>query len=414
MTEVEAYIPRLVDSALARIVETLPAVSVVGPRAVGKTTSAQRLAASAIRFDREAEAAPFHVDADAALGRMQAPVLLDEWQRLPEVLAAVKRRVDDHPVPGQFLLTGSVRIGTQYTWPATGRVVRQSVFGLTRREIARSAAPSLVRRMADVMTLAETPAADLSVYDYLDLAAEGGFPDVVSHRHDADTRARWFESYLAELATNDVKLAGSDPDPAKLAAFTKAVALNSSRILDQATLRDAAGISKHTAALYEDLLESVFFSERVPAWRSDRLDRLAALPKRYILDSGLLMHILGVDASAAVSSPQILGAVLDTFVAAQLRPELAIQAHPPKLLHLRDKGGRHEVDLVIEFPRRRIVAIEIKATAAPSLDDARHLIWLRDRLGGDFIGGIVFHTGPASFVLSPGIVATPISTIWTA
>jgi predicted AAA+ superfamily ATPase len=408
------YIARLVDGVLARIMETLPAVSVVGPRAVGKTTSAQRIAASTVRLDREAEASPFRIDPDAALARLRTPALLDEWQRIPEVLAAVKRSVDADPTPGRFMLTGSVRIGTQHTWPATGRVVRQPVFGLTRREIEGSIAPGITERFADVMTLADMPTCDLTVYDYLKMASVGGFPDVVRLRHDADTRLRWFAAYLAELATNDVKLAGVDPDPAKFAPFVEAVALSSSRIVDQATLRDAVGISKQTAAVYEDLLESVFFSERVPAWRSGHLARLTAMPKRYVLDSGLLMHILGVDADAAIADPHVLGAVLDTFVAAQIRPELSTQARPPKLLHLRDKGGRHEIDLLIEFPRHRIIAIEIKATASPSLADARHILWLRDHLGPDFLGGILLHTGPASFALSPGVVATPISTLWKA
>lgn len=82
------------------------------------------------------------------------------------------------------------------------------------------------------------------------------------------------------------------------------------------------------------------------------------------------------------------------------------------LLHLRDKGGRHEVDLIVEFPRRRVVGIEVKATAAPGLDDARHLIWLRDQLGDQFMGGVVLHTGPSAFALSTRIVAAPISAIW--
>jgi predicted AAA+ superfamily ATPase len=263
-----------------------------------------------------------------------------------------------------------------------------------------------------VTDFANTPPSALTVFDYLDLAVVGGFPDVVVNRSTSQTRDRWLAAYLAELTTNDVKLAGLDPDPAKFARFVQAVAVNSSRIVEQATLRDAAGISKHTAGVYEDLLEAVFFSERVSAWRSDRLDRLAALPKRYVLDSGLFMHLLGVDTDAAAQDPAILGAVLDTFVAMQLRPELAIQARPLRLFHLRDKGGRHEVDLIIELPRGQVIAIEVKATAAPSLDDARHLIWLRDRLGKDFLGGIVLHTGPSSFMLSHNIVATPISTLW--
>jgi len=409
----DVYIPRLVDTVLPRILQTLPAVSLIGPRGSGKTTSALRVAASVAHIDRAAESAAFHVDPDAALARMDKPALIDEWHEVPEILSAVKRLVDSNSANGQFLLTGSVRIGMEHTWPATGRIVRQSVFGLTQREILRAPGPTFVDTLlSDPMSLAQTPDSSWTVFDYVDVAAVGGFPDLVLRRPDADTRNRWLESYLQELLTNDVKLVGSDPDPHKFAAFVEAVALNSSHIVDQATLRDAAGVAKNTAALYEDLLESVFFCERIPAWRSDRLDRLSALPKRYVLDTALFLHVLGATSQEATQDPHILGALLDTFVAAQLRPELSLLARPMKMLHLRDKDGRHEVDLVLELPRQRIIGIEIKATAAPAYDDARHLSWLSEKLGDRFVAGIVLHAGPKSFALAENIVATPISSLW--
>ena len=413
MTEQESYVPRLVDTVLPRILQTLPAVSLTGPRGAGKTTSAQRLAASVAHIDRTAESAAFRIDPDAALVRMDKPALVDEWQEVPEILSAVKRLVDSNPVNGQFLLTGSVRIGMEHTWPATGRIVRQSVFGLTQREILRVSGQTFVGTLlSDPMSLAQNPDSSWTVFDYVDAAAVGGFPDLVLRRPDADTRNRWLESYLQELLTNDVKLAGSDPDPRKFASFVEAVALNSSHIVDQATLRDAAGVTKNTAAAYEDLLESVFFSERIPAWRSDRLNRLSALPKRYVLDTALFLHVLGVESQEATGDPRILGALLDTFVAAQLRPELSLLARPIKMLHLRDQNGRHEVDIVLELPRQRIIGIEIKATSAPAFDDARHLSWLSEKLGDRFVAGIVLHAGPKSFALAENIVATPISSLW--
>lgn len=409
----QPYLGRLVDGVLPRILETLPAVSLVGPRGVGKTTSAQRVASSVVHLDRAGEAAAFRVDPDAALARLRKPVLLDEWQDTPEVLGAVKRQVDTNAVAGQFVLTGSVRIGMEHTWPATGRVVRQPVFGLTQREILQAEGPTFTERLlSDPMAFAEAPASSWTIFDYVGAAATGGFPDIVLHRPDADTRARWLGSYLQELLTNDVKLAGTDPDPRKFASFVEAVALNSSHIVDQATLQNAAGVAKNTAASYEDLLESVFFCERVPAWRSRRLDRLAAMSKRYVLDTALFLHIQGVGPDDALQDPHLLGALLDTFVAAQIRPELALFARPIPMLHLRDKDGRHEVDIILELPRHRVIGIEIKATAAPGPDDARHLGWLADKLGDDFVAGIVLHAGPTSFALAPRIVATPISSLW--
>ena len=96
----------------------------------------------------------------------------------------------------------------------------------------------------------------------------------------------------------------------------------------------------------------------------------------------------------------------------QLRPELTVSALRPRLFHLRDKGGRHEVDVVIEYGGGRVAGIEIKATASLSADDARHLVWLRDRLGDRFTMGLVLHTGTTDFELGERIVAAPISTLW--
>ncbi|MDR0285646.1 MAG: DUF4143 domain-containing protein [Propionibacteriaceae bacterium] len=407
------YVPRLVDEVLPRILQTLPAVSLTGPRGTGKTTSAAQITSSIARLDRASEAAAYRIDPDAALARLRQPALLDEWHEVPGILGAVKRLIDQNPAAGQFLLTGSVRTTTEYTWPATGRIVRQPVFGLTQREILRTTGPLFTTTLAqDPLSLADSPDSPWTVFDYVEAAAGGGFPDLVLRRPAADTRARWLEGYLQELLTNDVLLAGSDPDPRKFSAFVTAIALNSSRIVDQATLRDACGIAKNTAAVYEDLLESVFFSERVPAWRSDRLERLAALPKRYVLDTALFLHVVGATTEEASHNPQILGALLDTFVAAQLRPELALSARPATMLHLRDKDGRHEVDLILELPGRRIIGLEIKATGAPTPGDARHLAWLSEKLGDRFVGGVVLHAGPKSYTLAPNIVATPISSIW--
>jgi predicted AAA+ superfamily ATPase len=407
------YLPRLVDPVLREILGALPAVSLVGPRATGKTTAATQLAASIARIDRPNESAAFRVDADAALARMDRPTLIDEWHLVPEVLGAVKRAVDADGRPGQFVMTGSVRPETQDTWPATGRLVRLPVFGLTQREIVGSRVPLFVDRIAEnVRTVAQSAPSDLTVFDYLGLAEVGGFPTMALAPTSGPARARWLQSYLHELRTADVKLAGGSPDAGKFQSFVEAMALSSSRIIDQATLQRLTGVTKNTAAAYEGLLEAVYFCERVPAWRSDRLDRLAALPKRYVLDTALLMHVWRMDVDQAARDPHVLGAVLDTFVAAQLRPEVSIQPRPPAWMHLRDKGGRHEVDLILELAPGKVVGIEVKATAAPGVDDARHLIWLRDQLGPGFVGGVVLHTGPASFMLSPRIAAAPISSIW--
>ncbi len=104
--------------------------------------------------------------------------------------------------------------------------------------------------------------------------------------------------------------------------------------------------------------------------------------------------------------------MIDTFVVAQLRPELELARTRPSLFHLRERNGRREVDLVAEVGAGGVVAVEVKASAAPDVDDARHLVWLRDVLGERFLGGAVLHTGPQAFRLSERVLALPICTLW--
>ena len=401
------------DPALTSLLGQLPAVSITGPRATGKTTTAKRRAATVVRLDREAEAAAFRADPDVALRGLPEPVLLDEWQEVPGLLGAVKRAVDEDSRPGRYLLTGSVRIDSDaQTWPGTGRLVRLQMQGLSVREIAeRIGGPLFLDRLltADVASLGPAGTSDLA--NYLDLALRGGFPEPAL-RLDGLARQAWLDSYVEQLITRDASAIGGTRDPDRLRRYLEALAVNSAGVVEDKTLYDAVGIDRRTAVAYEQLLKNLLILEAVPAWESNRLSRLIKTPKRYLVDPSIMAAVLRLDSRAVLRDGNLLGRVIDTFVAAQIRPELAVAESRPRWYHLRDKGGRHEVDLVIEFGGGQVSGIEIKATAAPTRGDARHLEWLRDELGDRFASGVVLHTGPRAYQLADKIVAAPISTIW--
>jgi len=407
------YYSRLVDPLMEELFRQLPALMVIGPRAAGKTTSAARRAASRISLDREAEAAAFAGDPDAALRGLPEPVLLDEWQTVPGVLGAVKRAVDADPRPGRFLLTGSVRAELENaTWPGTGRLVRVAMYPMTMREtLGRLDAPSFFDRLADNGDL--TPAADPpDLRGYVELALRSGFPEAAL-RLSGQPRQAWLESYVSDLLTHDVEAADEGRrDRQRLRRYFEAYALGSAGVADRKTIYDAAEVNKATGVAYEALLESLTIAEAVPSWRSNRLKRLVHRPKRYLVDPALIGAALRTEVSGVMRDGQLLGRVLDTFVAAQLRPELAIATSRPRLHHLRTEQGRHEVDLLGELAGGSLVGIEVKAGASPTASDARHLAWLRDELGGRFAAGVVLHTGPRVFRLGERIVAAPICALW--
>lgn len=409
------YLRRIVDGHLARLLDAFPAILVNGPRATGKTTTARQHAASVVRLDQPAQAAAFIADPDAALRDRAEPVLLDEWQEVPDVLGAVKRSVDDDPRPGRFLLTGSVRTDLETkTWPGTGRLLRVRMYGLTEREIrgiGSESATSFIDRLAGGDAGAfSLPTQRFDLRDYVDLAVRGGFPPAVLNL-PSEHRGTWMNSYVDQLVSRDSTQFVGDANPRKLEAYLRAVAASSAGLPEQKTLIDAASIDRRTAERYDDVLEALYVTERVPAWSVKHLDRLIKTSKRYVVDPALMAASLGATADTLLANGDLLGRAIDTFVMAQLRPEIALMDRV-RMHHARTKGGREEVDVVIELPGDRLLGLEIKATAAPKASDARHLRWLRDRNPTRFVAGAVLHTGPDVFEFDDNIFAVPISALW--
>ncbi len=392
----------------------LPALFIVGPRATGKTTTAARYARTVIQLDREADAVAFRADPDAALRGLPEPVLLDEWQVVPGVLGAVKRAVDSRPDPGRFLVAGSVRGDLESDlWPGTGRLTRVPMYGMTVRELlGESSRSSFVDRVARGDALAAAPDTP-DLRGYIAHILRSGFPEAAL-RLSEGARQRWLESYLDQLLTRDVAQLDVGRDPARLRRYFEAYALNTAGVVEDKAIHDAAGIDRKTAVAYEALLTNLLVVEALPAWTTNRLKRLVLSPKRHVVDGALVASILRLDANAILRSGDLLGRLLDTFVVSQLRAEIAVSSSRPRLYHVRQEQGRFEIDVLSELGGGQVVGIEVKAGAAPTGRDARHLVGLRDRLGDALLAGILFHTGPRTFTLAERITAVPISALWAS
>lgn len=411
-----SYLPRLVEPVIDELAAELSALMIVGPRAIGKTTTFSRRAATIIELNVEAQAAAFKADPDAALRGLEEPVLLDEWQAVPGVLGAVARSVNADPRPGRFLVTGSALPGKEEgPWPGTGRLQRVQMLPMTIAEQRNiQLRPFLERVLAGVLA---TPAEQLDIRDYVTLALSGGFPRPALQLSSVRARTSWFDSYLYDLFHHDaeqIEPTRTRPRGAdSLRDYFEAYALNSAGVCPHKTIYDAAQIRRETGEAYDAILGRLYVVEEVPGWMTNRLSRLTEMPKRYVIDPALLAYLLRVDVAGVMRDGDLLGRVIDTFVAAQLRPELAVSDQQPRLYHLRTQGGRQEVDLLIEFGGDRVLGIEVKAAAAVGREEAKHLLWLRERLGDRFLAGVVVHSGPTVFEIDDRIVAAPISTLWS-
>jgi hypothetical protein len=367
-------------------------------------------------LDVPAQAAVVRADADAALRGLDEPVLVDEWQLVPEILGAVKRAVDDDPRPGRFVLTGSSQADlTTSGWPATGRIVRLAMYPLVGRERhGDPSSPSLVDRILDGGGDAfSDPAPHWSLHGYVSEALTSGWPQALQAPSER-ARDRWLTGYVDHLVTREAPSLGVARDPSRMRKYLHVLAANTAGVPTHKRLYDAANIDKATAASYDDLLDNLMITQRVPAWAGSFMNRTMRLPKRYLIDPGLLRPLLRIDHRRPLRDGDLLGRVLDTLVAAQLRAECAVSVVGADMFHLRDANGRHEIDLLIEARDGQLIAVEIEATSAPSAADARHLEWLHERLGSRLAAGLLVHTGPRFFRMTERILAVPIASLWSS
>ena len=405
------YLPRLVDPWLTRLLAGLPAVMITGARSTGKTTTALRHAADVVRLDVRDEASPFLADPDAALRNRPEPLLLDEWQECAGVLGAVKRAVDQERRPGRFILTGSVRAEVDpRSWPGVGRVISVDMHPLAVREQVGYDGPPFLDRLLSGELPGHVPDAP-DLRDYVQIALRGGFPDAATES-DVVLRSAWLADYARKLG-QERPGPPNGVDGHRLGLFLNAYAVNTAGIVTDTTLCQTAGINRRTADSYVRLLTNLGVITQLPAWSTNRLKRLTRGPKRFIADVGLWGALVDVNEAAVMSDGNLLGRLIDTFVTNQLRAETSASGRPPRLYHLRDGAGRHEVDLIIDLGHRGLVALEIKAKGAVNSADARHLVWLRDQLGDQVIAAAVLHTGPARYRVADGVDAIPICTLWT-
>ena len=413
-----SYVARLVDPLLAELVADVPGVMIVGPRACGKTTTSIRYARTVLRMDRDETRRAVTADPDAVLADADPPVLVDEWQRAPAALAAAKRLIDHDPAPGRFVFTGSASDTlSPDAWPGTGRFIRVPMWGLAQREVL---GPLRVRPTTFFDTIADTcdkaldialPADVPDIAGYVDLLLTSGFPEAIA-RSSTRTRSLWLESYVDHIVGRDVDLVGEVRDAARLRRYLGVLAANSAGIPAMQSLAMSASVNRETAQRFDGFLERLFVTEQVPAWASSRLSRLAATTKRYLCEPALAAPLLGLERRSIIRDADIAGRMIDSFVAAQLRPELQLGSMPVSMFHIR-QGGRREIDIVLERRDGALVALEIKAGADVNLHDARHLVWLRDQLDTDrFRVGVVLHTGRHIRRLDTRIWAVPICSLW--
>ena len=415
------YIARIVDDELDELVAGLPAISIEGPRAVGKTETALRRARTVHRLDDARRQEILRAEPER-LVTGESPVLIDEWQRMPYSWDLVRRAVDRDPAAGRFLLTGSAAPADAPTHSGAGRIVtvRMRPLSLAERR-SDDATVSLSGLLSGRRPLLEGGSA-MRLTDYADEIVRSGFPAIrtLSPR----LLGVQLDGYVDRIVERDFDDLGRNVrDRRTLRSWLTAFAAATSTSASYATIRDAATPgepdkpAKSTTIAYRRVLEQLWMIEEVPAWlpTSNRLTRLAASPVHQLADPALAARLLGVDVDALVdgvdtgpSMPRdgtLLGALFESLVT--LSVQVYAQANAARVSHLRTRAGEREIDLIVERADGRVVALEVKLSALIDDNDVRHLHWLAGRIGPNLLDAAVITTGREAYRRRDGIGVIP-------
>lgn len=415
------YIPRIVDGELDELLDALPAVALEGPKGVGKTATGERRAATTFQLDT-----PTHrqlAEADPAqLLEADPPVLLDEWQHVPAVWDAVRRAVDRDSTPNRYLLAGSMAPTSAPTHSGAGRIVtlRMRPFALSERGLA-SPAVSL-RELLSGSRPEISGATDVRLAEYTGEIIRSGFPGI-RHLRGRALRAQ-LDGYLTRVVDRDFMEQGHPVrKPQALRRWMAAYAAASSttttleKIRKAATSGEGEVLSKNTVIAYREVLSRLWIIEPVPGWLPSRshLARLTQSPKHQLADPALAARLLGISDEALLGGHEpgtpvprdgtFLGQLFESLVTLSIRSYA--QSAEAQLRHLRTYDGRQEVDLIVERPDQRIVAVEVKLSSTVTDDDVANLTWLREKLGTDLLDSLVVTTGSHAYRRKDGIAVVP-------
>lgn len=397
-------LPRLVSNELVERLDVMPALVLTGARQTGKSTLVRSLVPGPRRYHSLDDLDVLDLarrDPEALVGGSD-PLTLDEVQREPDLLLAVKRAIDANRVPGRFILTGSANLllMNRTSESLAGRASYLTLWPMTRREQAGQGRCGL---WDELLAAKDNDWPDLLTAqpelpeDWKALARRGGFPTPAVEMSQARQRTVWFEGYVRTYLERDLQDLAAITSLPDFRRLLRASALRLGQMLNQTELGRDVSLPQPTVHRWLNLLEASYLLVRLPAYSVNRTRRLIKSPKLYWSDTGLALHLSG--------SPEPGGAHLENLILGDLLAWRDARIERAELGYWRTSTG-DEVDLVVEAGGR-LLPIEVKATARPRLADARHLLTFRKEYGDDSRAGLLLHTGDRLEWLAPGVLAAP-------
>ncbi len=400
-----------VDAALA----DTPVVLLNGARQTGKTTLVRSLVKDLSRaqyfsLDDAAVLAAASGDPPGFVADADGLMVIDEVQKVPELLPAIKLSVDRDRRPGRFLLTGSAHVLMlpKISESLAGRMEILTLWPFSQGEI-EGAKESFV----DQIFSQSRPRLGEDSSRSSDLRQRvlfGGYPDAIE-REAEDRRRAWFASYVSTILQRDIRDLANIEGLTEMPQLLSLLAARTANLMNKSGLSRSTGIAYATLDRYLSLLQMTFLFQPLPAWAGNLGKRLTKASKVNLCDSGLTAHLLGLTEERAKADPKLFGPLVESFVTMELRKQMSWARTAASLFHFRTSAGR-EVDLILEDGAGRIVGIEVKASASFGKRDLAGLKALAQELGDRFHRGVLFYNGETVVPLGERLFAMPISALW--
>lgn len=405
--------PRYLQQQVLDALSDTPVVCILGPRQVGKTTLAKQLQPERtyISFDDASLLDAARFDPVGFVAGLPDQVILDEVQRVPELLSAIKLSVDNDRRPGRFILTGSANLlllpGVQeslagrmeviYLNPLSEQEKHHSSYSLLEAMISGQLKPVITGIQPLVSGVAEA-------------VVRGGYPE--PNTRTEQRAQQWYRQYLNAIIQRDVQDIAKIRDSDELLRLLKLIALRTGNLINISNLMQDIGLQRDTISRYISILERLFLIRTLPAWHHNASKRLIKAPKIHIIDSGLACALTGLKTADWYQPTNSFGGVLESFVVQQLMCQSGWVDNELRFSHYRDKD-QVEVDLVIE-QGDRLWGVEIKKAASVQAKDARGLARLAEQAGDSWRGGMLLYTGTNTLPLAdiPNAFAVPMDRLW--
>ncbi len=409
------FVERSIASTVVYAMGYARVVALLGPRQAGKSTlvrrlAEERLAADYLSLDDEPVRSLAAGDPAGFIAARGRRTVIDEVQRAPELLLAIKSRVDRDTVPGQFLLTGSANLRRIPTVSDAlpGRVDYLTLWPLTQGELAGHGEQFLTRLFAgEPPVVADAP---VGRHEYAEMMLTGGFPEARERPEAA--RSMFFSSYVDSIVERDVGDVSRVRDPSSLGTLLRLLAARSGGLARYDALARDLGIDGKTVKSHVDVLERLFLVRVRRPWHVNLGSRQVKAPKLYVSDTGLLGALVGADVSRVRDDDGFAGALFETFVATELERQASWFGQPLTFWHYREAD--REVDVVVERPSGDIVGVEVKASATVRTADFAGLRHLRKRVGKRMVGGAILYAGAHTLPFGERAWAIPLRALWAA